>query len=137
MKTVYDIRRENLTRLLEPQGAKTALAIKLGYSNGSRVTHLLNATRPIHEDTARAIENAIGLTPGELDREPGAPPVASHIDFDLLIDAVTVAIDYMRSEGLPADKAKATRLSKAIYAYAKEAGSINVAAIRPLLKALL
>lgn len=74
--TVYDVRRKNLTRLLTEKGAKTALAIKLECTQ-AHITHLLaepgsRGAREIKEDTARQIELAIGLSPGELDREPGA-----------------------------------------------------------------
>lgn len=135
-KTVYDLRRENLKNRLEEPGAKTQLALKLGVSQ-ARITHLVTGHRPVHEDTARQIEDALGLSPRELDRAPGAPPEGADVDMDLMVEATAVALEYMRTEGLPLDKAKAVKLTKAIYAYGKQAGGINAQAIRPLLKMLL
>lgn len=80
MATTYEIRRVNLERLLEPRGAKTALAAKLG-STQANISHLLRkvgpAQRLIHEDTARAIETAIGIEPGSLDWPGGVRPAGA------------------------------------------------------------
>jgi DNA-binding transcriptional regulator YdaS (Cro superfamily) len=135
MKTVYDIRRENLQRLLEEPGSKTALALKLDVVPG-RITHMLTGHRKIHEDTARAIEGALGLSARQLDCEPGSASTDA-VDFDMLIEAVAVALEYLRAEGIPIDKEKATKIAKAVYAYGQQAGGINAQAIRPLLKMLL
>ena len=62
--TVYDTRRENLRRLLQHRGAKTALAVRLGTSQ-SYISHAIrdpddSAARLIHEDTARAMLTSTG-----------------------------------------------------------------------------
>jgi hypothetical protein len=69
---VYETRRENLTRLLREPGAKTQLAARLGASQ-SHITHLLKpptaaSARAIREETARQIEEIMGLAMGQLDR---------------------------------------------------------------------
>lgn len=112
-KTIYDIRRENLERLLEPRGARTALAAKLG-STQSNVSHFLRKSGPyqrlIHEDTARAIETAIGLDPGALDWVDGKRPpavaavprtkgVTGAVDVDLLAQTIRAVVSLAASQG--------------------------------------
>lgn len=69
---VYETRRENLTKVLQHPGAKTQLATRLGTSQ-AHITHLLKppsaaSARQIREETARQIEQVIGLEPKALDR---------------------------------------------------------------------
>jgi hypothetical protein len=69
---VYETRRENLNRLLKEPGSKTQLATRLGTSQ-SHITHLLKpptapSSRAIREETARAIEEIMGLEHGRLDQ---------------------------------------------------------------------
>ena len=65
------IRRRNLQRLLRDRGTKVALAVRLGVS-GAYITHLItdkqSYQKTIYEDTARAIEVALRLPEGDLDR---------------------------------------------------------------------
>jgi hypothetical protein len=75
---VHETRRANLTKLLEHKGAKTQLAERLG-TNSSHITHLLKpptaaSARLIREETARQIEEVMGLTPGTLDKPPTGRP---------------------------------------------------------------
>ena len=75
--TTQDIRRNNLLMLLRDHGSKVALAARLGVS-AAYISHLITDKmqhrKLIHEDTARAIEVALRLPDGELDR-PGAGDV--------------------------------------------------------------
>jgi hypothetical protein len=92
-KTVYDVRRENLTRLLDGPGRKTQLAVRLGVSQ-ARVSHLLKAGGPharrITTDQARELETIFGLPAGALDADPSqpAPPHAGAADKALLLASV-------------------------------------------------
>lgn len=69
---VYETRRANLTKLLQEPGSKTQLAARLGASQ-SHITHLLKppsaaSARAIREETARQIEEIMGLAMGQLDK---------------------------------------------------------------------
>jgi hypothetical protein len=76
-KTVFDLRRENLTRLLDGPGRKTQLAVRLGVSQ-ARISHLLKGgggphSRRITTDQARDLESIFGLPAGALDLDPARP----------------------------------------------------------------
>ena len=66
MKTVYDIRRENLRALMKTWGGPTSLAKKLGHANGSYLAQIggPNPRREISEKVAREIETKLGLALG-------------------------------------------------------------------------
>ena len=136
-KTVYEIRRENLTRLLAEPGAKTELAIRLGVTQ-ARITHLLKPSgkgaRPIHEDQARQIETILGLSPYGLDHEPGAQPARAGNDLPLLEDAVraVVATAAQMRATLVADKAAA--IVSMVYEHSRAAGKIDPAFVQQLVK---
>lgn len=136
-KTVYEQRRENLTRLLSEPGAKTALAIKLNATQ-AHVTHLLKppgakSARPIHEDTARAVETAMGLSPGELDREPGAAPPLPQ-NTALLEESVrlVIAVAAESHAKLVADKTAA--IVRLVYEHSLSAGTVDPAFVAQLVK---
>jgi hypothetical protein len=63
MKSVYEIRRENLRSLIGQWGGPTSLSRKLGHSNGSYVAQLAGPrpSREVSERVAREIENKLGL----------------------------------------------------------------------------
>lgn len=139
-KTVYEIRRENLARLLSEPGAKTALAIKLGVTQ-ARITHLLKpigskGSRPIHEDQARQIESIIGLTPRALDQDPEAPASSSPLQVDsrLLEDSVRSVISAAADahSKLVADKAAA--IVRLVYEHSRTLGRVDPAYVAQLVK---
>lgn len=139
-KTVYEQRRENLTRLLSQPGAKTALAIKLDTTQ-AHVTHMLKApeaksARPIHEDTARAIETAIGLTPGELDREPGAaaPPSSAPPNSALLEEAVRLVIAVAAESHVKHVADKTAAIVRLVYEHSLPSGTVDPAFVTQLVK---
>lgn len=72
MKSVHDIRRENLRRLILDADGPTELSRKLGHTNGSYVAQLAgpNPSRKISETVAREIEAKLGMLEGEMDVEP-------------------------------------------------------------------
>lgn len=138
-RSVYEIRRENLTGLLSEPGAKTALAIKLGVSQ-ARITHLLKPSgpgaRPIHEDQARQIEQIMGLPPRALDHDPNAPPVArGNGDNTALIEESVRAVIAAAAEAhakLVAEKAAA--IVRLVYEHSKPLGYVDPAFVQQLVK---
>lgn len=75
--SIYDIRRENLTRLLSSEGAKTQLALRLGVTQ-ARISQLLKpsggeGSRRITTDQARELEQIMGLSSGALDQSAAQP----------------------------------------------------------------
>lgn len=69
--SVTDYRRENLRRYIDSNGGPTAVAKRLGYTNGSYLVQMVgpNPSRPISEKNARNFEFKLGLPAGTLDRE--------------------------------------------------------------------
>lgn len=133
---VYEIRRTNLARLLAERGAKTALALKLG-CNQTHITHLLSEPskpghRQVHEDVARAIEHHIGLTPGSLDREPGAS--AAPQNSALLEEAVrtVIAAAIEAHAKLAADKTAG--IVRLVYEHSLAAGRVDASFVAQLVK---
>ncbi len=95
-ESIFEVRRQNLLKILETKGARTRLAVQLG-CNQSHITHLLQAPgksghRQIPEEVARQIEIITGMHEGELDRPPGAPPLLEPCNPQLLEDAVRAVI---------------------------------------------
>lgn len=68
--SVTDYRRENLRRYIDSNGGPTAVAKRLGYSNGSYLVQMVgpNPIRPISEKNARNFEFKLGLPAGTLDQ---------------------------------------------------------------------
>lgn len=66
LEAVYATRRANL-QLLVDEHTNTALAAKLGYTNGSYISQLLKGDRPFTEVAARSIEAKLGLSFGWMD----------------------------------------------------------------------
>lgn len=71
MNDLHTIRRANLRHLFQSYGGPTALAEKLGYSNGSFLVQIAgpNPIRPLTEKTARKIEEKLKLETGWFDLE--------------------------------------------------------------------
>lgn len=72
-----DNRRENLRRLTSENGGPSAVAKRLGYSNGSFLVQMIGPSpmRPVSERTARRVEEAFGLPEGTLDRPVPSGPL--------------------------------------------------------------
>lgn len=75
MSNVFEIRRDNLRRLMEQWGGPTSLAKKLGHSNGSYVAQLAgpHPTRDLSEKVARGPAHAIITLSGSLPVQPALP----------------------------------------------------------------
>lgn len=85
MPTTFDYRRENLRNYIDTNGGPTAVALKLGYSNGSFLVQMTGPKpiRQVSEATARAYETKLGLIPGSLDQP---------VEIDPSQEGITVAI---------------------------------------------
>lgn len=102
MRTVYDIRRENLRTLARQWGGPTSLSRKLGHSNGSYLAQLIgpNPSRDVSEKTARDIEKRLQLPTGWMDAEHGEAP---GLDHEALSDCVRAVASVLRDVGLRPD----------------------------------
>lgn len=69
MRSVHDHRRMNLRQLMADWGGPTALAARLGHSNGSFVAQLAgpHPSREVSEKVARDIESKLELPAGWMD----------------------------------------------------------------------
>lgn len=95
MKSVYEIRRDNLRALMKTWGGPTSLAKKLGHSNGSYVAQLAgpHPTRNVSEKGAREIEEKLGLSIGYMDQaHERSPGKLQHGDISRCVKAVTTVL---------------------------------------------
>ena len=76
--TLPDIRRENLRKLMTETDGPTALAKRLGYTNGSFLVQMAgpNPMRQVTEKTARRFEKTLRLPSGWFDEPRGNPTLA-------------------------------------------------------------
>lgn len=127
---VYELRRRNLTRILDEAGpgARQRLALRLNMTP-PMVSHWLREpgkprARKIHEASARQIEQALGLLPGTLDTDPTAPRDLSPQE-ELMLEcmaAVTRAVEDYRKRATRED---ILRLSRAAYQHAVDNGRLD------------
>jgi hypothetical protein len=153
---VYETRRDNLTKLLEHKGAKTQLATRLGATQ-SHITHLLKpptaaSARQIKEETARQIEDAMGLPRGELDRphqadviihgKNGEPTVVVEMkhtapspDEPALLEAVAAAVlAELERLKVKVSSEKTAGMMRIVYEHARSSGHVDRALIATLVK---
>lgn len=90
MKTIREIRRDNLIRLAQSYKSKRKFASDMGLAP-AHMNQLLSGARDMGEEVARRIEDALGLTPGSISTEPGTNPLS------LIKDEL---------QGMPADELK-------------------------------
>lgn len=136
MSSVFEIRRDNLRRLMKQWGGSTSLAKKLGHSNGSYLAQLAgpHPTRDLSEKTARDIERRLQLPDGWMDHwhkgTPGQP------DTGALIDIIAAVRDVLEAEGVKAQRAKVEEIVTLVYERLQEEGSVNADFLRRLVKLL-
>lgn len=99
MKSVYDLRRDNLRALMTQWGGPTSLAKKLGHANGSYIAQLAgpNPSRDVSEKVAREMEGKLGLPIGWFDQEH--PGNGRQIDDDTLAACVRAVAAEIRDVG--------------------------------------
>lgn len=98
---VYEVRRENLRRLIEQWGGPKALGVKLGYKNASFLVQMAgpNPNREITEATSRKIEQSLDLPAAWMDQvhpESTGPVQVDHTLISRVIKAVVQTADDMR-----------------------------------------
>jgi len=129
-------RQRNLRRLIAQWGGGEALAKKLGYANGSYLSHMATGHRPITEKTARRIETELRLPPMWMDAEHDArrddpPPVrVSTTLFAQVVEAVSTA---MQELGVELGLGKFEDVVTLIYEDALERGELSQALVRRML----
>lgn len=167
---VYETRRENLSRLLQEPGAKTQLASRMGASQ-SHITHLLKppsaaSSRAIREETARQIEEIMGLAMGQLDRPSAnlsdAYPEAAkgrtlmvreaqaatltqarnqiahsmQPDPALLEEAFKIVLDALSEQRVQVPSEKAAKMARLVYEQAQVTGKVDPALVLTLINLL-
>jgi len=134
MSSIFEIRRDNLRRLMEQWGGPTSLAKKLKHANGSYIAQLAgpHPTRDVSERVAREIERVLQIPEGWMDKHhtgaPGKP------DTGLLIDAVALVRDVLDAEGVAAQRAQVEELVNLVYERATETGEVDAGYLRRLVK---
>jgi len=136
MSSVFDLRRDNLRKLMRQWGGPTSLATKLGHSNGSYMAQLAgpHPTRDVSEKVAREIERKLHLADGWMDHSHKSPP--GEPDTDTLIEVVALVHDVLDAEGVKAQKPKVAELTALVYERAMEGGPIDSAYLRRLVRLL-
>jgi hypothetical protein len=136
MRSVFDVRRANLRKLMEQWGGPTSLAAKLGHANGSYIAQLAgpNPSREVSEKVAREIERKLGLDLGWMDRQhktqPGQP------DTNLLIEIVAVVQDLLHAQNVKLSKEKFTEVVNLVYEQAADHNANPQAYARRLINLL-
>lgn len=136
MKSVFDIRRDNLRKLMDQWGGPTSLALKLGHSNGSYMAQLAgpHPTRDVSEKTARDVERKLGLSSGWMDKpHKGAP---GQPDTNALIEVMALVQDVLEAEGMRVPKAKLAELVALVYERQQETNANENAYARRLVQLL-
>lgn len=103
MKSIYDVRRENLRALMKTWGGPTSMAKKLGHANGSYLAQIAgpHPRRDISEKVAREIESNLGLALGYLDQTHQRS--GGKIQDAAIADCVRAVGAALRDAGLKAD----------------------------------
>jgi len=133
MKSVYDMRRDNLRSLMTQWGGPTSLAKKLGHSNGSYVAQLVgpNPSREISEKVARDMESRLGLPIGWLDQEHAGN--GRQVDEETLSACVRAVAAAIRDAGLKPDPDAYANLVGLAYEHTKLTGRVDEPFIQKLI----
>lgn len=132
---VYNIRRQNLRRLLGEWGGATSLAKKLGHSNGSYLAQLIgpNPSREVSEKVAREIEGKLALPTGWLDQEQSGLPAVDDEALAACVRAVAAALDGLKKRPQPSAFADVVQL---VYEHRKLTGRLDEAFIQRVVRLL-
>jgi hypothetical protein len=100
-KTVYEIRRTNLRKLIADTSAAN-VSKQLGYTNASFLSQMAgpNPSRQVSEKQARQIEEKLGLRPGWLDTDSHvATNMSQTLDEGLLTNCIRAVQMYIEDTG--------------------------------------
>lgn len=98
MKTIHEIRRDNLVRLASSYKSQRRFAHSVGLVP-AHMSQLLSGTRDMGEEVARRIEQALGMSVGAMSLDPDAPPsmpVIEPVLQSLPSDELKLLTDYRR-----------------------------------------
>lgn len=134
MKSVYEIRRENLRGLMTQWGGPTSLAKKLGHSNGSYIAQLVgpNPSREISEKVARDMEAKLGLPVGWLDQEHTG--TTRQVDDETLSACVRAVAAALRDAGRNPSPDVYANLVGLAYEHARLTGRVGEPFIQKLVE---
>lgn len=135
MRNVFDVRRENLRRLVGQWGGPTSLSRKLGHSNGSYMAQLVgpNPSREISEKVAREIEGKLGLPVGWMDQEHGPSKPADEETLNACVRAVATCLQDAELRPKPAVYGTLVQLA---YEHARLTGRIDECYVKRLMELL-
>jgi hypothetical protein len=125
MKSIYEIRRENLKALIKTWGGPTSMARKLGHSNGSYLAQIAgpHPRREISEKVAREIEGILGLPLGYLDKpHERAPGKAQNGD---ITQCVRMVATVLRDVGLRPTPEVTANLVQLVYDRLQLTGALD------------
>lgn len=140
MPSTYDIRRDNLRKLIREWHGPTSLAKKLGHSSGSYLAQLAgpNPSRDISERTAREIESKLDLPSGWMDRENANNLHPSRsLDEAGISDAVRLVSSCLRDAGLRPDPEKTAMLVTLVYERRVDTGAVDESYVKRLIKLMV
>lgn len=125
MKSVYDLRRNNLRGLMSQWGGPTSLAKKLGHANGSYLAQLAgpSPSREISEKVAREMEGKLGLPIGWFDQ--GHAGNGRQVDDETLAACVRAVAAEIRDAGLNPDPEVYANLVGLAYEHARLTGKVD------------
>lgn len=133
-KSIYDVRRENLRRLMAEWGGPTSLAKKLGHANGSYLAQVAgpHPRRVIGEKVARQIEERLHLPAGSLDatHTGRSEPVRDEVLTEC-VQAVAAAVS---EAGLTPAPAQFAELVSLVYDRHRSIGTIDEPYIHRLMR---
>lgn len=138
-KSTYDVRRENLARLLEHPGAKTQLAVRLGVSQ-ARVSHMLRDpalpnSRRITTDQARELEQIMDLPKGALDVDPAQPsPPHAGASAPMMAATVRQVLRAIAEEGATLDADTTADLVAAVCDLTRPGELVPLPTVRQLVR---
>lgn len=130
-------RQLNLRTLVAQWGGGEALAKKLGYSNGSYVSHMATGHRPITEKSARRIETTLGLPLGWMDQDHGRKkeePVSVRVNPILFAQAVEAVTTGMQELGVDLSLEKFEELVGIVYEEVLAKGSADYQLLQKMLR---
>lgn len=134
MKSIYQLRRENLRSLISTWGGPTSLSKKLGHTNGSYLAQLggPHPSREISEKVAREMEGKLGLPLGWMDQEHGDKP--RQLDDGALGDCVRAVAAALRDAGHRATPDQMADLAALAYEHTKLVGRVDEPFIQRLVR---
>ncbi len=133
MKSIYEIRRDNLRALMKTWGGPTSLAKKLGHANGSYLAQIAgpHPRREISEKVAREIEEKLGVALGWMDQAHERTP--GKLNDKALADCVRAVAACLRDAGLRPDPDAYATLVQLVYDRAKLTGLVDESFVKQLI----